>query len=164
MWWLRQSRDLGFISRFNDTMLSLVGDVPIDSEASVVTSSISKLAGSTRFFGGAHRSRGVYTCVHRGVFMFVSVCICDWISQKKTKTLNSFFFSIKIYVNITLCDLRSCLFFWISCGPVDEDVPGDQPNNGPSKLQPFIVYIARTKGLFGMAPTPHRAAPLQKSS
>ena len=38
-------------------MFSVVGDVPVDNETSVVTSSISIFAGLTRFFGCAHRGR-----------------------------------------------------------------------------------------------------------
>jgi hypothetical protein len=35
----------------------VVGDVLVDSETPVVTSSILKFAGPTQFFGGAHRGR-----------------------------------------------------------------------------------------------------------
>jgi len=38
-------------------MLLVVGDVPVDSESLVVTSSISRFVGPTWFFGGAHRGR-----------------------------------------------------------------------------------------------------------
>ena len=61
----------GFISGFNGTILSVVGDVPVDSKTRVVTSSISRIAGPTQFFGGAHRGR---VCVH--TFIEVSVRSC----------------------------------------------------------------------------------------
>jgi len=51
-------------------MLSVVGDLPVDSEA-VVTSPISRFVGPTRFFGGAHRGR---VCVR--AFIGVSVRLC----------------------------------------------------------------------------------------
>ena len=44
-------------SRINDAILSVVGDVPIDSDAPVVTSSISRFASPTQFFGGYHGGR-----------------------------------------------------------------------------------------------------------
>ena len=50
-------------------MLSVVGDIPVDNKTSVVTSSISRLAGPTRFFRDTHRGK---MCVH--VFIGVSVC------------------------------------------------------------------------------------------
>ena len=40
----------------------MVGDVPVDSEAPVVTSSISRFAGQTQFFRGAHRDRVRVEC------------------------------------------------------------------------------------------------------
>jgi hypothetical protein len=46
-------------SGFNDTILSVVGDVPVDSEMPVVTS---------RFFGGTRMER---VCVHA----FIGVCV-----------------------------------------------------------------------------------------
>ena len=49
-------------------MLSVVGDILVDSETSVVTSSISRCAGI--IFGGAHRSR---VCVR--VFI-EGECVC----------------------------------------------------------------------------------------
>ena len=60
-----------FISGFNGTILSVVGDVPVDSKTRVVTSSISRIAGPTQFFGGAHRNR---VCVH--AFIGVSARSC----------------------------------------------------------------------------------------
>ena len=47
------------------------GDVPVDSEAPVVTSSISRLDPPAQYFGGAHRGR---VCVR--AFIGVSVCAC----------------------------------------------------------------------------------------
>jgi len=49
-------------------MLSVVCDVPIDSEAFVMTSLISRFANPTQVFGGAHRGR---VCVR--AFIGVSV-------------------------------------------------------------------------------------------
>ena len=46
-----------FILGFNDVILLVVGDVLVDSEAHVVTSSISRFAGPTQFFESAHRCR-----------------------------------------------------------------------------------------------------------
>jgi len=43
-----------FIPGFNSVILSVVGDVSVDSEAPIVTSSISRFIGPTWFFGGAH--------------------------------------------------------------------------------------------------------------
>jgi len=48
----------------------VVGDVPVNSEAPAVTSSISRFAGPTQFFGGAHRDR---VCVH--AFIRVSALV-----------------------------------------------------------------------------------------
>jgi hypothetical protein len=47
------------------------GDVPVDSEAPVVTSSISRPDLPAQSFGGAHRGR-VCVCA----FIGVSVCAC----------------------------------------------------------------------------------------
>jgi len=44
-----------FILEFNDAIVLVVGNVPVDSETSMVTSSISRFDGSTRFFKDAHR-------------------------------------------------------------------------------------------------------------
>ena len=46
----------------------MVGDVLVDSETSVVTSSISRSAGLSRFFEGVHKGR---MCMH--AFIEVSV-------------------------------------------------------------------------------------------
>jgi len=63
-------------------VLSVVGDVPVDSKASVVTSSISRFAGPTRFFGGAHRGR-VCVCVfiELSVRSCVSICVLAKINK-----------------------------------------------------------------------------------
>ena len=55
----------------------MVGDVLFNSEASVVTSSISRFAGPTWFFGGAHRGR---VCVRAFIgvecaLVYVSICV-----------------------------------------------------------------------------------------
>ena len=47
------------------------GDVPVDSEAPVVTSSISRPDPPAQYFGGAHRGR-VCMCA----FIGMSVCMC----------------------------------------------------------------------------------------
>jgi hypothetical protein len=49
----------------------VVDDVPVDNEAAVVTSSISRFAGPTRFFRDAHRGR-----VYVRVFIEVSMYFC----------------------------------------------------------------------------------------
>ena len=59
-----------FLQEMFCLVLSVVGDVPVDSEAPVVTSSISRFAGPTQFFGGAHRDR---VCVH--AFIRVSALV-----------------------------------------------------------------------------------------
>jgi hypothetical protein len=71
--WHRCSCFSRFIPGFNDTMLLVLGDVSLDSEASVVTSSISRFAGPTQFFGGAHRGS-------------VSVRSCMWASASVTRS------------------------------------------------------------------------------
>jgi hypothetical protein len=68
-----------------DLASRMVGDEPDDSEALVVTSSISRFPGPTQFFGGAHRGR---VCVRMFIgvsvhsYMCVSVYVCNWVSQK----------------------------------------------------------------------------------
>jgi hypothetical protein len=85
----------------------VVGDVALDSETHVVTLSISRLAGPTQFFRGAHRGSGdvpvdseapvmtssisrfagptqFFGGAHRSsvcmrMFIGVSVCSCTWI-------------------------------------------------------------------------------------
>ena len=57
---------------FNDAMLLVVNNVPINSEAPVMTSSISRFAGPTRFFGDAHRDR---VCVCAFIEMSARSCI-----------------------------------------------------------------------------------------
>jgi hypothetical protein len=68
-----------FILRFNGVIFLVVGDVPVDSKAFVVTSSISRFAGPTQLFGGAYRDR---VCVHAFIggectLVFVSVSVCN---------------------------------------------------------------------------------------
>jgi hypothetical protein len=57
-------------SGISGVMPQVVSDVPVDEEALVVTSRISRSPG-VQSFGGAHRGRA---CVH--VFIGVSVCAC----------------------------------------------------------------------------------------
>jgi hypothetical protein len=60
------------------------GDVPVDSEAPVVTSSISRFDPPAQSFEGAHRDR-MCVCVHRGECMrvYVSACVCTVFLKKK---------------------------------------------------------------------------------
>ena len=53
-------------------MLLMVGDMLVDSEAPVVTSSISRFGGPTQFFRGAHRGRA---CVHVFIRDIVRSCM-----------------------------------------------------------------------------------------
>jgi hypothetical protein len=55
----------------------VVGDVPVNNETFMATLLILRFAGPTQFFGGAHKGR---MCV---TFVYVSVCICNWVSKKK---------------------------------------------------------------------------------
>ena len=50
----------------------MVGNVLLDNETSMVTSSISRFANPTQFFGGAHRDR---VCIR--MFIGVSVRLCE---------------------------------------------------------------------------------------
>ena len=68
-----------FIPRFNGAILSVVCDVSVGSEAHVVTSSISRFASPTQFFGGAHRGR---VCMR--AFIGLSVRLCLWASAPVT--------------------------------------------------------------------------------
>jgi hypothetical protein len=54
-------------------ILSVGGDVPVDSEASVVTSSISRPDLLAQSFGGAHRGR-MYVCAFIGAWKY-TVCV-----------------------------------------------------------------------------------------
>jgi hypothetical protein len=93
---------LHFPTGFNGAILSVVGDVPVNSEAPVVTSSVSRFAGPTKFFGGAHMGR-VCVCA----FIRVSVHSCMWasasnrVSQKKT-----LLFQKKKKQNISRCSRK----------------------------------------------------------
>jgi hypothetical protein len=53
-------------------MLSVVGDVPVDSEVPLVTSSILRFAGPTQFFGGAHKGK---VCVRAFIGVSMHSCI-----------------------------------------------------------------------------------------
>lgn len=59
---------------FNDIVLSVVGDTPIDSEVPVVTSSISKIC-RLSLLEDPHRGR---VCVR--MFIGMSVCCCECLS------------------------------------------------------------------------------------
>ena len=53
-------------------MLLVVGNMFVDSEELMVTSSISRFAGPTRFFGGASRGK---VCVHAFIGASVPSCM-----------------------------------------------------------------------------------------
>jgi hypothetical protein len=59
-------------------MLLVVGEVPIDIETFVVTSSISRFVGPTRFFGGAHRG----ICGD-----FINLEICQYVQLGSSEVL-----------------------------------------------------------------------------
>ena len=61
-----------FILEFKGVILSVIGDLPVDSEASLVTSSILRFASPTQFFGGAHRGR---VCMRAFIGMSVHSCM-----------------------------------------------------------------------------------------
>ena len=61
----------GFIPGFNGAILLVIGDVPVDNETPVVTSSISKFTRSTQFFVGAHMGR-----VYIRAFIRMNVRLC----------------------------------------------------------------------------------------
>ena len=65
-------------------MLSVVGDVPVDSEVSVVTLSISRICRLS--LSEVVIGVGLRVCIHRdeGACVFVSVCICTVFLKKKT--------------------------------------------------------------------------------
>jgi hypothetical protein len=50
-----------FILGLNDVILSVIDDVPVDSETPLLTLSILRFIGPSQFFRDAHRSR---VCVH----------------------------------------------------------------------------------------------------
>ncbi len=73
-------------SRFNGFVRSVVGDVPVDSEASVVNSLISRMDVPAQF-SKMLIGVGFRTCVHRGeCACVVSVCVAVlcYISKKET--------------------------------------------------------------------------------
>jgi len=89
-------------------MLLVVGDVPIDSDALVVTSSILRFSdalvvtssilifvGPTRFIGGAYRGRVcVRVCVHKGW----CVLVCMWHRGKMC---------VRAFIGVSV---RSCMY------------------------------------------------------
>ena len=96
----------------NDAILSVVCDVPVDSEAPMVTSSISRFAGPTQFFGGVHRGR---VCVRafirvtsevligvECVRVFIGMSVCSFIAKKKTDHIY-----MLIWVYTSDCSLRT---------------------------------------------------------
>jgi hypothetical protein len=75
---VHQSSNLRFdisVSHKGGIFFSVGGDVPVDGEAPVVTSSISRPSHRIRSFGGAHRGR-TCVCVYRGGYMRVYVRAC----------------------------------------------------------------------------------------
>lgn len=71
-------------------ILSVVGDVPVDSEALVVTSGISR--SSQLSISEALIGLDVCACVLRGEYSYVymSVCVCTvFIRQKKTRSCSN---------------------------------------------------------------------------
>jgi hypothetical protein len=73
-----------FILWFNSPILSVVGDVSVDSEVPMMTSSISRFADPTQSFRGTHRGRVcVRAFIRVRVHSYVSVSVCNWISQNK---------------------------------------------------------------------------------
>jgi hypothetical protein len=60
------------------------GDVPVDSEAPVVTSSISRLDPPAESFGGAHRGRECVRAFIGGECMhvYMSACVCTMFLKK----------------------------------------------------------------------------------
>ena len=61
------------------------GDVPIDSEASVVTLSISRLGPLTHSLGGAHKVECVCVLKDEYVHVYVSVCVRTVFRKKKVR-------------------------------------------------------------------------------
>ena len=81
----------GFILEFNGVVFSVVGEVSVDSEVPVVTSSISRCAGTV--FRRCSQGQGLRTFVHRDECACVqSVWLCPYVLQKKEK--------LKIYQKI----------------------------------------------------------------
>lgn len=73
LWWNLPTR-----VKVPEPILSVVGDIPIDSDAPIVTSSISRYV---RYVNSVFRMcsyrYGVYVCIHRGeCTRAVSVCVC----------------------------------------------------------------------------------------
>jgi hypothetical protein len=63
-------------------ILSVGGDVPIDSETFLVTDFVNLNIKPTQFFGGANKGR-VYTCIFIGVIAHTCMSICVCIVLKK---------------------------------------------------------------------------------
>jgi hypothetical protein len=68
----------------------LADNIPIDSEVSMVTSSISRSSSPTKSFEGTHRDR---VCMY--VFIWISACMCMYVYTMFLKKLISF---LGIYV------------------------------------------------------------------
>ena len=67
-------------------VLSVVGDVPVDSEAPTVTSSISRICRLS--LSEVLIGVGLRACIHRNecACVFVSVCVCTVFLKKKKAT------------------------------------------------------------------------------
>jgi hypothetical protein len=77
------------ITGFNDIVLSMVDDVPVNTETPMVTYSISRVCGSV--FEDNHKDR-VCVCAFVGVSVWVSVLYC--VIAKKKATIENFAKSI----------------------------------------------------------------------
>ena len=85
----------------------------VDSKTPIVTSSISRFAGLTQFFGGTRRDR-----VYVRAFIYVSVCVYNWVSKKnglQREVVKSFakfnpFISSKIFPCMLFNKKRICTF------------------------------------------------------
>jgi hypothetical protein len=82
-------------------------NVPIDSETSMVTSSISRSNSPAQFFRGCHRNR-VCVCAFIGVSV-LNVCVCIVFIKK----MNNFFFLFcKIYGSLLPTEMPHLLMIW----------------------------------------------------
>ena len=89
--WIRLPMGANILG-FNGVVYSVVGDVPVDSEAPVVTSSISRICRpSLRRWS---QGQGLRTCIHRGVSecqtFKKSTCIFNIISLSKSTIKHAF--------------------------------------------------------------------------
>jgi hypothetical protein len=86
------------MSRKRRNILSVGGEVSVDSEASVVTLSISRPDPSAQSLGGAHRDR---VCVHVfigvNVCAFVSICVVLCLSKKITRPAQPSAFVLQVF-------------------------------------------------------------------